>query len=100
MEKQFISQNVLRPENSSDIVDKFTNEILVASATRLVHISDQLKFICDEIDPYHCEQIPDEARKILAEYNLEDTLDNPFYFTNVILRFLDIAETELKKRLH
>ncbi len=100
MENQDNLEQQVLPANNADVVESFKIEITQASQRKLELINKKLKFICDDIDPYNCEVIGPESENILKEFYLKESLENPFHFTNIMLRLMDLAETELKKRMH
>jgi len=89
-----------RPNRSYEIVENFTNELSKASQTKLNLCLKKLNYLCLEFDPYQCEHLRVEEENIIKEFELMDTIHNPFEFTKTILQMLDNEETELKKRSH
>jgi len=89
-----------RPNRSYEIVENFTNELSKASQTKLNLCLKKLNYLCLEFDPYQCEHLRVEEENIIKEFELMDTIHNPFEFTKTILQMLDNVETELKKRSH
>ena len=100
MENQSKIVEPMRPTQTVSIVDNFIFEIDGASLSKLKGITNKLKFICNDIDPYNAKNIGPESTQILEEFLLTETLCNPFTYTNNLLRIMDLAENELNKRLH
>lgn len=88
-----------RPNSSVQIVENFKNELKKASRNQLELTLKKLNFLCLEFDPYQAEYLKVEEENILKEFDLMDTVKNPFEFTNTILQMLDNIETELNTRL-
>lgn len=49
-----------------------------------------------EFDPYQAEEASQTVANILEEFSLNEYISNPFDFTNIVLRLLDIAEEKVK----
>lgn len=100
MENQNNLENSVAPLDKIDAAEKFKNEIQDISIQKLHGVMNKLKFICHEVDPYDAHDISSESKLILDEFGLNDYLENPFSFTNILLKIMDFAEAELNKRLH
>jgi hypothetical protein len=100
MNKQTNLNELDRPNRSLEIVENFTNELKQSSKNQLDLCLKKLNFLCLEFDPYQSEQLRVEEQNIINEFDLMDTIQNPFEFTKTILQMLDNVETEQKKRSH
>ena len=105
MNKQTNLDQIDRPSRSLKIVEKFTvenfkDELQKRSRQELDLCLKKLNFLCLEFDPYQCDHLKIEEENILKEFDLIETIKNPFEFTKIILQMLDNLETELKNRSH
>lgn len=76
---------------------EFEKMVKLASSRELRILAEKLNQLGLEFDPF----VPiknDEIDELIITLGLECMIDDPFQFTNVILKKLDIIETELKKR--
>lgn len=99
MDKQSNLKENLLPENKAQLIENFKNEVLSCSVDDLKKLQMKLNYLCMEIDPYNCLDLSVEEENILNDFSLKFFLENPFDFTNIILKMLDLIETEIKKRL-
>lgn len=99
MDKHSNLAKLEKPVASNEIVENFTFETQKKSLDGLKLCQKKLNFLCLEFDPFNADELTIEEENILDEYNLRETIKNPFEFTNVILQMLDIVEGEQKKRL-
>ena len=77
-----------------EMIEKFGD----LTKQELSTIKDELQQICLEFDPYQPQQISQELKTSLKKYRLDEMLENPFTFTNNLLRILTSVETEYKLR--
>lgn len=55
----------------------------------------KLDFLAKNFDPY-APHFNDEIENILQEFDLQDKTENPFTFTNILLKYLDSIDNALK----
>ena len=99
-----MKQDIVRPpKNQQDLasdIELFKNEIRNMQLAELNLITTKLNYLCDKIDPYDLrDEQPIEIENILKEFNLNNTLVNPFVFTNRLLQYLDLTQNRSKELL-
>lgn len=77
-----------------EMVKKFEN----STKEELFTVMEELQKICLEFDPYQPQKISQELKASLKKYRLDEMTENPFTFTNNLLRILTSVETEYKLR--
>ncbi|MEX0798246.1 MAG: hypothetical protein WD025_02310 [Bacteriovoracaceae bacterium] len=100
-----MDKRTLSRENNEDLaglelLEKFKARISKYGRKELDLVNKKLNFLCLEFDPYNDLERSQEEQNIIDEYELNDSLNNPFNFTNIILQMLDALETEIKSRSH
>lgn len=65
----------------------------------LRRIEEELKDICLGFDPYNKDENYKEYRVLIERYGLEKQVENPFLFTNRLLKMMDRIEQALKIQL-
>ncbi len=78
----------------------FENEIKDYDITGLKLVMQKLNFLSFEVDPYDISQLKTEEKNILEEFKLSQFMENPFDYTNIILRMIDLVENEINKNYH
>lgn len=84
------------PESLKD----FQEHLRRLGKKELALVQKKLNYLCLEFDPYNDMELGDEESNIIEEYELSDYVGNPFAFTNILLRMLDMLEAEIKSRSH
>lgn len=88
-----------RDNNTDFSYESFKSSLRETSVADLRDLQERLNLICMEFDPF-VPVISDEILPMLAEFNLIELTNNPFKFTNTLLRILSILEVEINSRLH
>ena len=90
--------NVLK--SSIDPLEDFVAKLKrVRSLKTLQTHQKTLQFLALDFDPFTMD-LSSEAKQILAQYHLEALVSDPFQFTNVLLRMLDLLEERIKTFIH
>ncbi|MBC74931.1 MAG: hypothetical protein CME64_02860 [Halobacteriovoraceae bacterium] len=100
MEKRTLSNNADSTKDSAELVQKFKKHVSGLGKKELELTQKKLQYLCLEFDPYQSDDLSNEEENIINEYELENSLSNPFEFTNIVLQMLDALETEIKSRSH
>lgn len=61
-------------------------------------IEKEIKDLCFDFDPYHPEIGLKKNLFLIKRYQLDTFLDNPFLFTNRLLRLMDKVEQAIKTK--
>ena len=78
--------------------EKFISEMQGLKINELITIQKKLNYLCLELDPFNKLDLSIEEKNILNEFELNDSLTNPFEFTNLVLQLLDIVENQIKAK--
>tara|TARA_B100000674_G_C37695346_1_gene847979 strand:- start:431 stop:799 length:369 start_codon:yes stop_codon:yes gene_type:complete len=100
MEKRTLLNSTGSSSESTQLVQKFASHVSTLGKKELELTQKKLQFLCLEFDPYQSDDLSSEEENIIHEYELENSLGNPFEFTNIVLQMLDTLETEIKSRSH
>lgn len=65
----------------------------------LRRVEEEIKDLCLDFDPYQPEVNKKNYLHLIKRYQLESFLDNPFLFTNRLLKLMDKVEQALKSKL-
>lgn len=76
----------------------FTNETSTLDLDGLKLILKKLNFLSFQIDPYDLDVIKQEEQSLIDEFKLNDFLENPFEFTNILLKMIDTTELLINKK--
>jgi hypothetical protein len=80
----------------TDPLSVFVSELKRTRSKKSLKLhQDRLQFLAQNFDPFKGEPIS-ECQRILEFYGLEETLVNPFYYTNLLLQMLDQLEFRSK----
>lgn len=77
---------------------EFENEIGSLDLSAQKMILKKLNFLSFQIDPYDIDNLSIEEKNIIGEFKLATFLDNPFEFTNILLKMIDLTEVEINKK--
>lgn len=77
----------------------FETQVLALSDDELTDLAEKLNKLGIQFDPFS-GKLTKEDQELISSLQLELFLDDPFQFTNIVLKRLDEIETELKKRNH
>lgn len=81
-----------------DFIQNFKTEVSSLNLPTIELLQKKLNFLCLEFDPYSFDLEDQTVATILNEFELQDFLDNPFIFTNIVLQLLDITEEAIKNK--
>lgn len=76
----------------------FDNELKSKETSQLKLIKSDLEAICDGFDPFNPHDCPDAIAKLIKKHHLNVFQDDPFTFTNHLLRLLTATEAVLKQK--
>lgn len=94
------AQDSLALKSSIDPMEDFVAKMKrVRSLKTLKTHQKTLQFLALDFDPFTTD-LSSEAKQILALYHLESLVSDPFHFTNVLLRMLDLLEERIKTFIH
>lgn len=96
-----IQGNLEHLEGQSLVRDRgleFKNEIESLDISAQKMILKKLNFLSFQIDPYDTDILSSEEKNIISEFRLANFMDNPFEFTNILLKMIDITEIEINKK--
>lgn len=78
--------------SASDLIEQFVSSLKrVKSAKALALHQKRLQHLAQNFDPF-AGTMSNECQQIVTFYHLDGAITDPFLFTNVILRMLDILE--------
>jgi hypothetical protein len=76
-------------------VENFGYDLENMLLSELEVLIKDLNYLCLEFDPFN-PQFTEKTKRLIQRFNLEDALENPFTFSNSILRVLDRVENRIK----
>lgn len=100
MDKRTSSTPAGQNKDHQASLDEFKSYIQKVGRKELGLVQKKLNFLCLEFDPYQDDELSDEEKNIIEEFELSGLLGNPFAFTNVVLQMMDALEGEIKSRSH
>ena len=91
-------QTAPRPSLVQDKVISFKNEIDKLELSELKIVLKKLNYLSFQIDPYKIDELTEEEKNLIEEFELKDYLSNPFAITNVLLKMIDLTETAINNQ--
>ena len=98
MDKRVILGKTIQGSPFEELLEKFKSRLAASGKKSLNLDQKRLNFLCLEFDPYNSLELSPEEKNIIEEYELEESLKNPFDFTNIVLQMMDVLEAEIKSR--
>ncbi len=78
--------------SAADVLGPFVSSLKrVKSAKTLALHQKRLQFLAQNFDPF-ASTMSNECQQVVTFYGLDGAIQDPFLFTNVILRMLDVLE--------
>jgi hypothetical protein len=85
-------------QKSGDITSAlFSDKILTLELKELKILKSRLDELCLDFDPFN-PILNDDTQELLKIFKLQSVVENPFTFTNILLKSLDFLENEIKRR--
>ena len=101
MKNQINPSPALRPKSKEDLTIYFINELENLSLKILKSRLTKLNYLASTFDPYQIGLgTSREVGNIIKEFKLKDFTHNPFEFTNILLRMIDLTTEQINKRQH
>lgn len=96
IQKQTLSDN---KSSYSDLFDSFEKKMSLLSISELEILMTKLRYLGNNFDPFQTE-MDNECQIIMDQLEINQHLMDPFFITNTILKFLDMAEGRLYQLKH
>ena len=87
-----------RPSLAQDRALIFKNEIEKLELSELKMVLKKLNYLSFQIDPYRIDEMAEEEKNIIEEFDLGSFLENPFAITNMLLKMIDLTESAINKQ--
>ena len=94
-----LNPNQISFVSPSDLIEQFVSSLKrVRSAKTLAMHQKRLQYLAQNFDPFS-GTMNNECQQVVTFYGLDGAVQDPFLFTNVTLRMLDILEEKQRALL-